>query len=105
MFQSSYKLAPVLGKVECLSAQIFFQGEFQTQKEAAWAVSNLTISGSREQIAQLIQEGVVPPFCNLLTCQDTQVIQVTLDGINNMLKMAGPQVETLTNMIEECGGE
>lgn len=80
------------------------KGEFQTQKEAAWAVSNLTISGSREQIAAMIQEGVVPPFCNLLTCQDTQVIQVTLDGISNMLKMAGDEVESLTNLIELCGG-
>lgn len=80
------------------------KGEFQTQKEAAWAVSNLTISGSREQISQLIREGVIAPFCNLLTCQDTQVIQVTLDGISNMLKVAGSDVETLTNMIEECGG-
>lgn len=53
----------------------------------------------------MIQEGVVPPFCNLLSCQDTQVIQVTLDGISNMLKMAGEEVETLTNMIEECGGQ
>lgn len=88
-----------------LMRKIWSQGEFQTQKEAAWAVSNLTISGSREQITQLIQEGVVPPFCNLLTCQDTQVIQVTLDGINNMLKMAGPETETLTSMIEECGGK
>ncbi|KDR10659.1 importin subunit alpha-3 [Zootermopsis nevadensis] len=80
------------------------KGEFQTQKEAAWAISNLTISGNREQVARLIQEGVIPPFCNLLNCKDTQVIQVVLDGINNMLKMAGPQVEQLANMIEECGG-
>uniref|UniRef100_A0A1B6L6D2 Uncharacterized protein n=1 Tax=Graphocephala atropunctata TaxID=36148 RepID=A0A1B6L6D2_9HEMI len=38
------------------------------------------------------------------TCKDPQVIQVVLDGINNMLKMAGTQVEALANMIEECGG-
>lgn len=53
------------------------KGEFQTQKEAAWAISNLTISGSREQVAQLIQEGVIPPFCELLSCKDTQVINVS----------------------------
>lgn len=82
-----------------------FQGEFQTQKEAAWAISNLTISGNREQVARLVQEGVIPPFCNLLACKDPQVIQVVLDGINNMLKMAGAQVEALANMIEECGGK
>jgi hypothetical protein len=57
-----------------------------------------------EQVARLIQEGVIPPFCGLLNCKDTQVIQVVLDGINNMLKMAGPRVEQLANMIEECGG-
>jgi len=26
------------------------QGEFQTQKEAAWAISNLTISGRKDQV-------------------------------------------------------
>lgn len=83
----------------------FPQGEFQTQKEAAWAISNLTISGNRDQVAKLVQEGVIPPFCDLLSCKDAQVIQVVLDGINNMLKMADAQVETLANMIEECGGE
>ncbi|KAL6447907.1 importin subunit alpha-3 isoform X2 [Cataglyphis hispanica] len=80
------------------------KGEFQTQKEAAWAISNLTISGNREQVARLIQEGVIGPFCDLLSCKDTQVVQVVLDGIHNMLKLAGTQVEHLANMIEECGG-
>lgn len=82
----------------------FYQGEFQTQKEAAWAISNLTISGNEEQVARMIQEGVIAPFCNLLDCKDTQVVQVVLDGIHNMLKLAGPQVEQLANMIEECSG-
>lgn len=79
-------------------------GEFQTQKEAAWAISNLTISGNRDQVAQLIKDEAIPPFCDLLTCKDTQVINVVLDGINNMLKMAGPHVEHIANMIEECEG-
>lgn len=84
----------------------FLQGEFQTQKEAAWAVSNLTISGNKEQVMKLIEEGVIQPLCNLLSCKDPQVIQVVLDGLNNMLKIAGPapQVEHIANMIEECGG-
>ncbi|XP_018336568.1 importin subunit alpha-3 [Agrilus planipennis] len=80
------------------------KGDFQTQKEAAWAISNLTIGGNKDQVACLIKEGVIPPFCDLLTCKDAQVVQVVLDGINNMLKMAGSQVEHLANMIEECGG-
>lgn len=80
------------------------EGEFQTQKEAAWAISNLTISGSKQQVSYLVSEGVIQPFCNLLTCKDTQVIQVVLDGISNILSRAGDDVEMVANMIEECGG-
>lgn len=53
-------------------------GDFQTQKEAAWAISNLTISGNKDQVAQLIKDDAIPPFCDLLTCKDTQVINVSL---------------------------
>ncbi|BES89462.1 Importin subunit alpha [Nesidiocoris tenuis] len=81
-----------------------YKGEFQTKREAAWAISNLTISGNREQVMCLIQGGVIPPFCALLDCKDNQVIQVVLDGLNNMLKMAGTQVEHIASAIEECGG-
>nr|KAG5701449.1 hypothetical protein BaRGS_032781 [Batillaria attramentaria] len=78
--------------------------DFQTQKEAAWAISNLTISGKKEQVAYVVEQGVIPPFCNLLSVKDTQVVNVVLDGINNILKMAGDELETICQMIEECGG-
>uniref|UniRef100_A0A4W3K100 Importin subunit alpha n=1 Tax=Callorhinchus milii TaxID=7868 RepID=A0A4W3K100_CALMI len=80
------------------------QGDFGTQKEAAWAISNLTISGRKDQVAYLIQQKVVPPFCNLLTVKDSQVVQVVLDGLSNILKMADDEAETIANLIEECGG-
>lgn len=54
-------------------------GEFQTQKEAAWAISNLTISGNRDQVSHLIKDGAIPPICDLLSCKDTQVINVSFD--------------------------
>lgn len=56
-------------------------------------------------MAYLVGEGVIPPFCNLLTCKDIQVIQVVLDGISNILNRAGEEVELVANMIEECGGK
>lgn len=80
------------------------RGEFQTQKEAAWAISNLTISGKKEQVAHVVQQNVIPPFCSLLNVKDTQVVQVVLDGINNILKLAGEEVDSVCQMIEECGG-
>lgn len=52
----------------------------------------------------MISAGVVAPLCALLSCQDSQVIQVVLDGLQNMLKIAGPDVDTLANLIEECEG-
>ena len=30
---------------------VYYQGDFQTKKEAAWAISNLTISGRKEQVS------------------------------------------------------
>jgi HEAT repeat protein len=80
------------------------KSDFQTQKEAAWAISNLTISGRKEQVAFVVSLGVIPPMCNLLTAKDAQVVQVTLDGINNILKLADDEVETICTYIEECGG-
>uniref|UniRef100_A0A4W4FLE5 Importin subunit alpha n=1 Tax=Electrophorus electricus TaxID=8005 RepID=A0A4W4FLE5_ELEEL len=80
------------------------KGDFGTQKEAAWAISNLTISGRKDQVAYLIQQQVIPPFCNLLTVKDAQVVQVVLDGLSNILKMADDEAETIANLIEECGG-
>lgn len=32
-------------------------------------------------------------------------MNVVLDGINNILKMAGEDVENICIMIEECGGK
>lgn len=57
------------------------------------------------QVAYLIQQNVIPPFCNLLTVKDAQVVQVVLDGLSNILKMAEDEAETIANLIEECGGK
>ncbi|TRY89067.1 hypothetical protein DNTS_009793 [Danionella cerebrum] len=84
--------------------QLLDKGDFGTQKEAAWAISNLTISGRKDQVAYLIQQQVIPPFCNLLTVKDAQVVQVVLDGLSNILKMADDEADTVANLIEECGG-
>ena len=80
-FSSSLRLSKVQAVIDAgLIPQIIHllsRGEFQTQKEAAWAISNLTVSGRKEQVAYLVQQGVIPPFCKLLTCKDSQVIQVS----------------------------
>uniref|UniRef100_A0A8C7LSM7 Karyopherin subunit alpha 3 n=1 Tax=Oncorhynchus mykiss TaxID=8022 RepID=A0A8C7LSM7_ONCMY len=86
------------------SGVVPFLGDFGTQKEAAWTISNLTISGRKDQVEYLVQQNVVPPFCSLLSVKDPQVVQVLLDGLKNVLIMAGDEAGTITEIIEECGG-
>ena len=57
------------------------------------------------QVEYVVQSGVIAPFCALLSVKDTQVVNVVLDGINNILKMAGDDHEHICQMIEECGGK
>lgn len=56
------------------------------------------------QVQFLVEHGVIPPFCNLLSVKDSQVVQVVLDGLKNILIMAGDEASTIAEIIEECGG-
>ncbi len=83
------------------------KGDLATRREAAWCINNLTLSGKREQVAYVLQQGVLTPFCHLLQLDDPQILVVVLDGISNILKMAAPNdgdLLALTSQIEECGG-
>ncbi len=40
----------------------------------------------------------------MLVARDVQVVQVVLDGISNILKVAGDQLEEVVSAIEACGG-
>ncbi|XP_066555276.1 importin subunit alpha-5 [Amia ocellicauda] len=61
--------------------------EFRTRKEAAWAITNATSGGSAEQIRYLVEMGCVKPLCDLLTLMDPKVVQVALNGLENILRL------------------
>jgi len=45
------------------------------------------------QVVYVVSLGVVTPMCNLLMTKDTQVVQVVLDGLSNILRMAENDVD------------
>ncbi|KIN05105.1 hypothetical protein OIDMADRAFT_115625 [Oidiodendron maius Zn] len=91
-------------------------GDLKTRKEACWAISNATSGGLQkpEQIRYLVNQGCIKPLCDLLACPDNKIIQVALDGLENILKVgemdkdaAGTGEEAINRyalFIEECQG-
>lgn len=67
-------------------------------------MTNLSISGSGPQVEVLLQNGVIEPLCRILTLDDPSVIQVALDGINNIFKSNEAHVNLIAEEIEKCGG-
>jgi importin subunit alpha-6/7 len=61
--------------------------EFDIRKEAAWAISNATSGGNENQIMFLVQQGCIPPLCDLLTGNDPKIVTIALEGIENILKV------------------
>ncbi|KAH7097648.1 ARM repeat-containing protein [Auriculariales sp. MPI-PUGE-AT-0066] len=93
---------------------IMRHGDLKLKKEACWAISNATAGGLQEpsQIRYLVSQGAIPPLCELLTTMDNKVIQVALDGLENILKVgemdkqaAGPGASNQYALyVEEAGG-
>lgn len=91
-------------------------GDLKTRKEACWAISNATSGGLQkpDQIRYLVAQGCIKPLCDLLGCPDNKIIQVALDGLENILKVgdldkqaAGDAPDAINRyalFIEECGG-
>lgn len=65
-----------------------FQGDFKSQKEAAWAVTNYTSGGTVVQLGKLVEMGALKPMCNLLNSKDWKTVVVVLDGLTNILNVS-----------------
>ncbi|XP_023652202.1 importin subunit alpha-5 isoform X1 [Paramormyrops kingsleyae] len=84
--------------------------EFRTRKEAAWAITNATSGGSAEQIRYLVELGCIKPLCDLLTLMDAKIVQVALNGLENILRLGEQEakrnggVNPYCSLIEEAYG-
>ncbi|KAK6202252.1 importin alpha subunit [Scheffersomyces amazonensis] len=93
--------------------RLLAHGDYKTKKEACWAISNASSGGlsKPEQIRYLVQQGCIKPLCDLLSVADAKIIEVTLDSLENILKMGqmdkeakGSNVNENALYIEEAGG-
>ncbi|KAG5856039.1 hypothetical protein ANANG_G00003660 [Anguilla anguilla] len=90
---------------------ILQKAEFRTRKEAAWAITNATSGGTPEQIRYLVNLGCIKPLCDLLTVMDSKIVQVALNGLENILrlgeqeaKQSGSGINPYCGLIEEAYG-
>lgn len=89
---------------------LLMNAEFDIRKEAAWAISNATSGGLPEQIKILVQQGCIPPLCELLTVNDSKIVMVALEGLENILKVgdteskASGQPNVMAIVINEAEG-
>lgn len=87
------------------------KAEFKTRKEAAWAITNATSGGTPDQIRYLVDQNAIGPLCDLLTVMDIKIVQVALNGLENILRLGDQdaKLNSGTNryavLVEECYGK
>ncbi|XP_038566243.1 importin subunit alpha-6 isoform X1 [Micropterus salmoides] len=91
--------------------EILQKAEFRTRKEAAWAITNATSGGTPAQIRYLVSLNAIKPMCDLLTVMDSKIVQVSLNGLENILRLGeqeakqnGTGINPYCALIEEAYG-
>ena len=101
VLMANVKVVP--GIVEALSSGT----EWDVRKEAAWIVSNIATSGQHTHLMNLVENNVIQPLCDLLSCNEGKIILVALEALEAILKLGttkGGICANYANLIQECDG-
>jgi len=83
--------------------------EFEVKKEVCWAISNATSGGSDQQIMDIVDAGAIAPLVEMLNCPDQKIASVSLEALQNILKVGATKPDANGNnaymsQIEEANG-
>jgi len=86
--------------------KLLTESEYKTKKEACWAISNASAGGLEkpEIIKYLVEQGCIKPLCDLLDHADSKIKEVTLDALENILKVGEVEKEA-KNMVVNAYAE
>jgi hypothetical protein len=89
---------------------IVHQGQWEVQKEAVYVLANATSGGKPSHLRYLAAHGAIEAFCDMLKCNDPKIIMISLEAIENILRMGqhdagatGGENKYIVK-VEECGG-
>jgi importin subunit alpha-6/7 len=83
--------------------------EWDVRKEAAWVISNIATGGTKHHVHTLVEQGAIPPVCDLLDSSDAKDVKVTLialealESILNHTVNSSYKIDT-RHLIDEAGG-
>ena len=65
---------------------LLIHDDIDIKKEAVWGVSNCTSSAMPHQIGTLVDKGIVRALVQTLKINDSKILAVSLEGLDNILK-------------------
>ena len=83
--------------------QLSSSAEWDVRREAAWVVSNIATSGSKENVMKLVEYGAIQPICELLDVGEVKMVLLAIESIQAILN-AGLDNEKIVQLIDEAEG-
>jgi importin subunit alpha-1 len=84
------------------------KGEWNVQKEAVWAVSNMITSGGEDIVHYSVDCSVLKPLVKMMKVEDTKILQVAMEAVTTILEAEAnptrPGSRTYAELVEEAGG-
>ena len=84
--------------------QMAISSEWEVRKEAIWVVSNICTGGTNNNIMSVIEAGAIEAVCSVLDVNDTKMLLVALDAVDNILKLGMKLNKDYASFVDECDG-